>query len=105
MPHHINTTAAARQDILKAALLLCQRCRRLAGNLSAHDGVIEEEHFIEPLSDELLETVQLKEGMVGEEGGSDEAVYENGEEDGVGMGYRDFNEENIDENVSVSNQT
>ncbi|KAL5968571.1 Bromodomain adjacent to zinc finger domain protein 1A [Taenia solium] len=61
MPCHINTTAAARQDCLKSALLLCQRCRRLAGGYGEEAGIVEEEHFAEPLPDELLEAVELKE--------------------------------------------
>ncbi|VDN96360.1 unnamed protein product [Rodentolepis nana] len=62
MSCHINTTAAARQDTLKGALLLCQRCRRLA----AADADEEEiEKYADPLPDEILE-VEVPEGGSGD---------------------------------------
>nr|CDS26408.1 bromodomain adjacent to zinc finger domain [Hymenolepis microstoma] len=62
MSCHINTTAAARQDTLKGALLLCQRCRRLA-TVDA-DGE-EMEKYADPLPDEIVE-VEVPEGGSGD---------------------------------------
>lgn len=59
MACHINTTAAARQDTLKGALLLCQRCRRLASAKEGED-TEEIEKFADPLPDEILEVIELQ---------------------------------------------
>ncbi|KAH9279313.1 Bromodomain adjacent to zinc finger domain protein 1A [Echinococcus granulosus] len=105
MPCHINTTAATRQDCLKGALLLCQRCRRLAGGCGEEAGKAEEEFFAEPLPDELLEAVELKEII--DEGGQAVEEENDNEEDGeVVEGLQDCEGEtvDIDGEMSVKNR-
>ncbi|VDM23909.1 unnamed protein product [Hydatigera taeniaeformis] len=104
MPCHINTTAAARQDCLKSALLLCQRCRRLAGGCEEDVGMGEKEHFAEPLPDELLEAVELQEVIDGGGGGQGVDEENDDEEEGEvveGIQDREGEAGEVDKETSV----
>ncbi|VDL19712.1 unnamed protein product [Hymenolepis diminuta] len=91
MACHINTTAAARQDTLKGALLLCQRCRRLAaGDVDGE----EVEKYADPLPDEITE-VEMPEGGSGD--GIDEELGGNKVESDNQSGANS----NVDENEDI----
>lgn len=112
MACHINTTAAARQDTLKGALLLCQRCRRLAsGDVDGE----EVEKYADPLPDEITE-VEMPEGGLGDgideelggikvesdnQSGANSNVDENEEIEQVKMEL-DIESEDNDETITIN---